>query len=284
MTYPAQTLILPQHISSSGVQHKKSYFSSISLHSAFAGQDLIISTISGGDSALQILIIDTAIVAGVKRFIPHEFGHDTLSPQIQARIPQYAGQAKVIDHLKATAEAHPNFEWTAIATGYTLDTNLISRNLGFNLEWHSATIHGTGTELFTASSLKRVGQVVASVISHWDEIKNQYIYAAGVITSANEILRSAEETTGREFRVGNYDVDECVAEGRKRIERGFPDSGIFLLERSMMYDERLDASAPFKTQSSNYVLGLEPESVEDVVAKAYHDPRHHGKVGCGCAS
>ncbi|KAF1935590.1 isoflavone reductase family protein [Clathrospora elynae] len=284
LTYLSQTLSLPPHISSSAVQHKKSDFSPASLQLAFSGKDLVISTISGGDSGLQTRIIDAVVAARVKRFIPHEFDHDTLNKRIQARIPKSAGRAKVIEYLKGVSSARPEFEWAAIATGYTLDTSLVSGNLGFDMEWHSATIHGIGTEPFAASSVKRVGQVVASVLSHWEEVKNQYIYAAGVITSANEVLKSAEKATGREFSVGNYDIEECISEGQKRIEKGYPDSGMFLLERSILYDEQLDASAPFKSQSANTLLKLPPESVETIVKLANHDLKHRGKPGCGCSS
>jgi hypothetical protein len=199
-------------------------------------------------------------------------------------MPKYAARAEVIDYLRTASAANPELEWSAVATGYTLDTNLISGDLGFDMEWHSATSNGTGIEPFAASSLARVGEVVASLIRHWEAVKNQYIYAAGIITTANEVLRCVEETTGREFTVGYSDVEESVIEGEKRIDRGYPDSGMFLLERSILYDERLNASTPFASQSGNKLLKLSPESVEAIVGKAYHDLKHHGKPGCGCSS
>lgn len=283
LTNPSQWLRLPPHFDTDAVSHQKSDFSHASLESIFAGQDLVISTMAGGDSDQQMRIIDAAIAAGVRRFMPHEFGHDTLNKGISSRVLKSAGRAKIIEHLQAASKI-ANFEWVGIATGYTLDTGLISGNMGIDLEWHSATIHGIGTETFAASSLQRVGEVVAHVIDHWPEVANQYIYAAGVLTSANEVLRSAEKATQREFTVGNYDVEECIKEGQARIERGYPDTGMFLLERSILYDEELDAVEPFKSRSSNKLLQLEPESVETIVANAYHDLRHHGKPGCGCSS
>lgn len=239
---------------------------------------------AGGDFELQRRIADAVVTAGVKRFIPHEFGHDTLNPGIQARIPKYAGRAKSLEHLQHLSMSNLKFEWTAIATGYTLDASLINDDLGFDLEWYSATIHGIGTESFAASSLERVGHVVRSVIKEWDHVRNQYIYAAGIVTSANEVLRSAEKATGREWTVGNYDVEDCIREGTTRIERGFPDAGMCLLERSILYDEDLDATAPFRHKSSNRILGLAPELVENIVQKAYHDFKHYGKPGCGCST
>jgi hypothetical protein len=126
--------------------------------------------------------------------------------------------------------------------------------------------------------------VVLQVIQYWDQIKSHYIYAAGVVTSANEVLRCAEKATGREWTAGNYDVEDSVREGKARIERGFPDAGMALLERSVLYDEELNAYAPFRSTSSNQSLQLQTESVQDIVDKAYHDLQHYGKPGCGCSS
>ncbi|KAF1925498.1 isoflavone reductase family protein [Didymella exigua CBS 183.55] len=283
LTKPSQWLHLPPHLSTDAVSHQKSDFSPASLESALAGQDLVISTTAGGDSDQQIRIIDAAIAAGVRGFVPHEFGHDTLNKGVSSRVAKSGGRAKVIEYLREACKKTAGFEWVGVATGYTLDTGLISGNMGVDMEWHSATLHGTGTETFAASSLQRVGQVVARVIVDWDEVANQYIYAAGTLTSANEVLRSAEKTTQREFTVGNYDVEDCIKEGEARIQRGYPDSGMFLLERSILYDEGLDAAEPFQRCSSNKLLQLESESVETIVANAYHELRHHGKPGCGCS-
>jgi hypothetical protein len=218
------------------------------------------------------------------RFIPHEFGHDTLKLGIQKRIPKYVGRAKVLHHLQKASQANPGFDWTAIATGYTLDVGIISGDLGLDLEWHSATLHGFGDECFAASSLERVGKVVASVIQRWNDVKNHYLYAAGVITCANEIIRSAESVTDCEWTVGTGDIEDCIREGESRIAKGYPDAGMCLLERSVLYDDELDASAPFQSQESNEVLHLSPESVHTIVENAYHDFRNHGKPGCGCSS
>lgn len=63
-----------------------------------------------------------------------------------------------------------------------------------------------------------------------------------------------------------------------------PISGIALLERSVFYDEHLDASAPFRTHSANDKLGLLPEPIDNIVAGAYREFKHLGKPGCGCSA
>jgi hypothetical protein len=190
-----------------------------------------------------------------------------------------------LEHLENNvSKSSPGFDWIGIATGYTLDTGLISGDLGFDMQWHSATIPGVGTEPFAVSSLERVGEVVRSVVQQWPQINSHYIYAAGVLTSANELVRCAERVTGQAWTVGNHNVEDSVREGNSRIERGFPDAGMALLERSVLYDERLNASAPFQSWSSNNLLQLQPEVAETIVEISYRDLQAHGKPGCACSS
>ncbi|KAH7548649.1 hypothetical protein BM1_10947 [Bipolaris maydis] len=284
LTYPSQPLALPPNPHKLPVQHKTSDFNPAALQSAFAGCDIILNTIAGGDSDLQISIINAVIAARVKRFVPNESSHDSLNKQLQARLPKHAERAKAINHLKNLSDASPNFGWMAVATGYTLDTKIVNDNMGVNMEWQSATFHGTGMGLFAASSLARVGQVVARLLAHWEKTKNQYIYAAGATISANQALKSVEEMTGQEFAVGSYGVEECVEEGPKWIERGYPDSGLALPERNILYDDQLNSSAPFGTYNANDMLGLAPESANSMVTEAYHRLKNLGKLGCACAT
>ena len=165
-----------------------------------------------------------------------------------------------------------------------LDTALLTGNLGFDLEWQSSTINGSGKEVFPSTSLGRVGIVVKSILEHWNDLNNQYIYAAGVLATGNELVESLERASGSKWSVGYSDVEDCIREGESRLTRGFMDSGMFLLERSVVYDESLYATVPLQRHSANQRLRLEPESVDGIALKAYHDFKHRGKPGCGCES
>jgi hypothetical protein len=241
--------------------------------------DLIISTASGGSFETQQRIIETAIDAKVPRFIAPEFGQDSLNRKIQDRLPPSRERARTIEYLKKQAEAE-RITWVAVATGTTLDRGLLSGNLGFDLKWQSATLHGEGNERFAASSSPWIGKVVLAVIQHWEDVKNQYIYAAGMITSANAIVQSLEKATGKTFEVGRADVEQCVREAERRLGSGFPDAGMFLMERSILYDQAIDAAMPFELAQQ---LDLGAERLEDLIHGVLHDERHHGgQPGCGC--
>ncbi|KAF2649347.1 hypothetical protein K491DRAFT_708210 [Lophiostoma macrostomum CBS 122681] len=283
LTNPFQTPYLPPHVPKDKVQHKTTDFTPPSLHSAFVGQDLVICTIAGADYDFQMRIIDAAVAAGVKRFMPHEFGQDSLNIRIQGRTPRTVGRASVIEYLRRLSDnPRSAFTWVAVAVGCILDTALMNGDLGFDLQWQSGALSGTGNERFAATSLARVGLVVARIVGHWDDVENQFLYSAGLFTSAKEVTIFLEKLTASTWTVDYSEIGDCIREGTSRIERGYPDAGMRLLEKSILCDESLRTIDAFEHGSANGLLQLEAESIKAILDRTYHDFQHRGKPKCGC--
>ncbi|KXL49287.1 MAG: hypothetical protein FE78DRAFT_67826 [Acidomyces sp. 'richmondensis'] len=245
--------------------------------------DLVISTFASGSYDTQKRFVDCAVKAGVPRFVAPEFGQDTQNPGIHERLPPAKERGRFIDYLRKLS-GEGCIDWTAVASGYLLDYGLESGNLGFNIKWQSATMHGPGNEKFAASSVRWIGQVMLGVIIHWNEVCDQYIYACGMVTTANEILATLQRCTGQTWEVGRATDDEdCIREAERRIERGFLDAGMFLMERSVLYDVTLDAVRPFIEKDAKKALGLEGEDLEDVVKKALYGYTHRDNE-CDCGN
>lgn len=109
----------------SGVQVKRADPTSFEeLKAALAGQDAVVST-----SATELVVgagqdplIDAAIAAGVKRFIPSEFGHnDKRFPEGETLRKLLGGKARTLQYLSEKAEANPGFSWTGVATSMFFD-------------------------------------------------------------------------------------------------------------------------------------------------------------------
>ena len=78
------------------------------------------SSLSGSAlGAPQIALIDAAKAAGVKRFLPSEFGSDTTNEKVIELAELLKGKKQIVDHLK-TKEGD-GFEWTSFLTGGFLD-------------------------------------------------------------------------------------------------------------------------------------------------------------------
>ena len=269
---------------SSSVTSHRSDLSAASLTHAIqaAKADVVISTVSGGSHETQKRFIDCAIGAGVTRFIPAEFGQDSLNLKVQERLPPSAERGLTIKYLEGLA-AQGRISWVGLATGCLLDHGLISGNLGFDMQWRSATLHGTGKERFAASSVGWIGRVVASAVTHWDAVHDQYLYVSSMITSSNAILSSLEHVTGDKWEAGRADIEECVPESERRLARGFPDAGMFLMERSVLYDESLHTTETFIEMDAKPTLSLKGEDLEGLISRVVHDSKHHSKGGCDCA-
>lgn len=265
-------------------QHPNSAFTSVEtlpqiLSSLSPPADLVISTAHGGDYALQTTYITACLTAKIAGFMPAEFGHDSLNPVVQDLLPPYAERARVIEFLKGKESA---IEWVGLATGCDMSKRLVDGNIGIDLAWQSATVFGSGNEVFAASTSDFIGAAVVRVIEHWDELRNRYLCLSGLRTSYRRILDVLEREMQREFEVGYLDRGEGVKEARKRIEMGWPDAGMFLLERSVLADEGCFGGF-VRDRDMLGKLGLEEEEeLEKVVNAVVHQIQHRGKGGCGC--
>jgi hypothetical protein len=98
----------------------KSDYTAKSLVEAFQGQDAVICALGHDAWRGMINIVDAAVTAGVKRFIPSEFGSNTLNKKIVELFgATKEAKVKVLNHLKE--QESKGLTWTGIATGPFFD-------------------------------------------------------------------------------------------------------------------------------------------------------------------
>lgn len=81
---------------------KVDYSSKASVVSALKGQEAFVSLIPKFEE--QPALIDAAIEAGVKRFLPSEFGSNTSGNDRVAKLPVYGGKILTQEYLKKNVE------------------------------------------------------------------------------------------------------------------------------------------------------------------------------------
>lgn len=81
------------------------------------GQDAIISAIAAKAVQQQRTIINAALRAGVKYFVPSEFGHDTRNEQAAELLPPFLVTQKrqIVEYLQS--KEIEGLKWTAFVTG-----------------------------------------------------------------------------------------------------------------------------------------------------------------------
>jgi len=118
----SSTATFPLHLP---VKRVSDSFTHEELTSAFRGQDAVINALSTGvtiQTDLPFRLIDAAAAAGVKRFIPSEYGTNNLDPRARELVPVYDAKGKVLEYLmKKAAESAGRFTWTSVACGWWVD-------------------------------------------------------------------------------------------------------------------------------------------------------------------
>lgn len=83
---------------------------------AFKGQDAVISLVPTASAAQQKPFIDAAINAGVKRFVPSDFGTDSSNDKAVEVLPSFFKGKRDIEEYLRTKE-DKGLTWTAFVTG-----------------------------------------------------------------------------------------------------------------------------------------------------------------------
>jgi hypothetical protein len=94
-----------------GVNVIRTDYTSTSLESALAGQDVIISMLGDAGMPTQKRIVDAAITAGVQRIFPSEFGCRTYIDKIVDLMPYFEPKRDLINYLRTKED---RITWTAL--------------------------------------------------------------------------------------------------------------------------------------------------------------------------
>lgn len=283
--------------------HKTDY-SKDALVSIFQGQDAVVSCIPRTQVADQKVVVDACVSAGVKRFLPGEYGGDTTLPDIEKRISFTAGKKEFGEYL--VGKESEGLTWTRVFTGPFFDwvcSTLIVATIAFNpfqvylrpkglilflqmltqsarqfkldmgvmgwdLESFKVTIFDSGDQEFSCTNIKTVAEAIASVLKHENATKNQNVYVSSFPRlTQNEVLAALEGLSGRKFEVTQASTEDLAAKGEARIKRG---------EWLQGYIETVSAScyAPWgyntfgdRAEKWNAILELPKEDLEDTLTR-----------------
>jgi hypothetical protein len=97
----------------------ESDYSIDSLSSIFAGQDAVISIVGGTGIGEQKVYVDAAVKAGVKRFLPSEFGINGQSEAVKKLTPFFSVKQDLLDYL--VEKEKDGLTWTGVICGVLFD-------------------------------------------------------------------------------------------------------------------------------------------------------------------
>ncbi|KAK1963098.1 isoflavone reductase [Colletotrichum sublineola] len=253
----------------SGVAVRKADLSSVeSLTAAFAGQDAVISAISTVAVVVpgaQDPLIDAAVAAGVKRFVPSEYGLNTRTLEGEILGDWLKAKTAAVDYLIKKADENPGFTWTGIATSLFLDWSITRGIYGISLENKRMTIFDSGNQKVSTTSLSFLAEGIAAVLQHPAETVNKYINIVEFEVTQNQLHKLFEEETGAEFAIEHKTADEAEKVGKEKLAAG----GRFPFEEFLQKYWFGDGPghAIREEEKANKVLGLPQSSLREVVRR-----------------
>ncbi|KAK7885370.1 hypothetical protein LTR67_010548 [Exophiala xenobiotica] len=231
------------------------FSNSESIKPALDGVSVVVSCLATLAIKSQNALIDASCAAGVRRFIPAEFGMDSLN-QLCAQLPVCQPKVATQKYLASKTREYPGFTWTGIANGLFLDWGL---DVGFivNPAEHTATLYNGGDVPFSATNLADVAKAVLGVIKNQEETANRLLYIHSAAVTQNQLIRYAKNKDGKEWILEEKDTEDILVESFAILERGDDDQAAadgFC--RVAMWHPRYGGD--FSAHLHNKILGLEP--------------------------
>lgn len=234
------------------------------LEKAFAGQDAVVMANGFQLMGQEGKFVDAAIKAGVKRFIPSEFGSNTSNPKTIAIFPMAAGKVKLVESLKAKEST--GLTWTAIATNIFTDVGIATGFMGIDIKEHKATVWDDGNHKFSSTPRENVAKGVLGVLRNPEITANKHVYISSFEISLNDIVSTLEKAQGVKYDVSKTTTDEEIAKGKAALASGnFMAAGKLLL--AAVYNPGYGNNFADEVELWNDRLGVPREKLEDVVAQ-----------------
>ena len=201
----------------------------------------------------QLLLVEAAAKAHVKRFIPAEFGSN-LANEKCAAIPIFKGKLAVQAALKKEA-ASGGMTYTLIWTGPFLDFGI---QVGFlmNLKEKKITLFDGGDRVFSSTSLPTVGKAVVGVLKHLDQTKDRAVYVHDTATTLKKLATMGKEAVGSDgWQESVVPISEVHDQGWAELKKEKPNPGVFVYNfiRTSIWGEGYDSH--FK-KTDNELLGV----------------------------
>lgn len=165
------------------------YDSLDSLTAALQGQDAVVSTLASLALGKQLLLVDAAARAGVKRFLPSEFGSNTTHPKT-SRFPCYGDKVAVQKALEKSG-----MTWTLVNNGAFLDWGI---KVGFvmNVRDKRINLYDGGDRPFSTTTLATVGRAVVGVLRHPRETENRVVFVHDTAITPKKLAAMGKKATG----------------------------------------------------------------------------------------
>ncbi len=237
-----------------------------SITSALEGIEGVVSNVASHVLLSQKKIIDAAVTAGVKRFLPSDFGSD-LSVEANKSVPLNMPKIEIHHYLAEKSKTHPEFSYTFVCNGPFFDWCL---NFGLfgNLKTHDMTLWDGGETKVSTTTLASVGKAVAGVFKNLEATKNKEIRVADTTITQKQIIELVKEIDGKEWTTKTGSTAEVYQISLDEMKKPEPNMGLAIFNQLYRILFSVEHGTCFEDKLDNNKVGLSvmtKEQVKEVV-------------------
>lgn len=242
------------------------YSSVDSLTSAFRGQDVVVSTMNIRGLLNQKTIIDASIKAGVKRYIPSDFGSFTTDPRAHRDLPGVMGPMAAIQKYLAEKAEAGEIEYTVFSIGAFTEF-LVQYPVAFDFANKTAELSDGGRHRLSTTSLAAIGKAIVGALRNPEPTKNRNLRVHELAVSQAQLLALAKKFSppGAEWKETTVDSEQIFANALRALEEDPHDEGKILgVIKAGLFSGRYSAAYD---KVDNELVGLPLLTEADLEAK-----------------
>lgn len=241
------------------------YSSHESLVAALQGMDAVVSAIGTESVAGQEAIVDAAAEAGVRFFVPSQFGLADTHPLLQRDFPIFADKNRVQERLERY-RAEGRLEYALVFVGLWLDWGLRSGFL-LDLARRRVALWDGGERPISFTTLESISQAVVAVLSGHagEEGRGTEVRVKDINLSQRRLYELATEVVGPDgWEVKTLDTAKAKEVASEKLARGTAtlDDIYAFVYRAATAEEYGQPWKPEEDDSER--MGLQPWTEEDV--------------------
>jgi hypothetical protein len=235
------------------------------LITAFRGQDVIISCLTTLSVADQFRMIDAAVAAGVRRYVPSEYGLNNMRADAQGLNSVFRDKGAVQKYLR---EREGQIEWMSVSCGMWIKWSVQHDFLGLRVPQRKVELWDGGEGRFSVMTEENTAlALVRGLVEYPEETRNKNVMVEEFVVSQKELVAEIERQMGVKFEVEEVDSRKRIADLQAAVAKGDAGAVYGLVEAGFVtgrYGGELSKEGEIFTEK----LGLQRHSLQEVVADA----------------
>ncbi|UKZ74708.1 hypothetical protein TrVFT333_002378 [Trichoderma virens FT-333] len=237
---------------------------------AFQGQDVVINCMTSLSVADQFRIIDAAIAAGVRRYVPSEYGLNNMRHDAQALNLVFHDKGKIQEYLRAKAQAGV-IEWMSISCGMWIRWSMAHDFLGMHIGERRFVFWDDGEGYFSCTTEENSAQGLVNALltagTDRDVWKNTNVYLSDFAITQKQLLEAIERIQGVKYTTESIDGYKFIEEKQAAVAAGNATATFDLIETGFVTG-RYGGHLEKEGEIQNDKLGLPKQTLDEVVKAA----------------